>query len=176
MCCIVPNNTISLRYQKNIMKKRPSIITNLFLLLGFCFVSIAAGAQGTNKDAALFKEIAHMDSVMFNAFNNRDLETFKTLFTEDLEFYHDKGGLTGYEHTINFLKTTTQNNNSLKRQLVPGSLEVYPIKDYGAIEIGAHTFCHLENGKQSCGTFKFVHVWKKTAEGWKVTRVVSYDH
>ncbi len=98
------------------------------------------------------------------------------MFTEDLEFYHDKGGLTGYEHTIDFLKTTAQGNNQLKRELVKGSLEVYPIPGYGAMEIGMHRFCHLENGKQDCGTFKFVHIWQKKDNQWKITRVISYDH
>ena len=127
-----------------------------------------------NQD--LYKEIAHMDSILFNAFNIRDVETFKTLFTEDLEFYHDKGGLTNYEYTMDFMKTTAKTNNQLKRELVKGSLEVYPIPGYGAMEIGAHTFCHLENGKQDCGTFKFVHIWQKKDGKWKISRVVSYDH
>src|SRR4029077_3561776 len=33
----------------------------------------------------LYDEIAHMDRVLFDAFNARDLERIKTLFTEDLE-------------------------------------------------------------------------------------------
>jgi len=124
----------------------------------------------------LYKEIAHMDSALFNAFNNRNIDQFKNLFAEDLEFYHDKGGLTNYQHTVDFLKTTDSLNNHLKRELVKGTLEVYPIPGYGAMEIGEHTFCHLENGKQDCGTFKFVHIWKKTNGEWKITRVVSYGH
>ena len=128
------------------------------------------------NSSSLYKEIAHMDSVLFNAFNNRDIEKFKTLFTTDLEFYHDKGGLTDYNYAIQSLKNTTAQNNGLRRELVKGSLEVYPIKDYGAIQIGAHTFCHPENGRMDCGTFKFVHVWKKINSEWKITRVISYDH
>lgn len=129
-----------------------------------------------NHSDGLYNEIAHMDSLLFDAFNNRDIEKFKTLFTTDLEFYHDKAGLTGYDQSIESLKNTAAQNNGLRRELVKGSLEVYPIKDYGAIQIGAHTFCHPENGKMDCGTFKFVHIWKKTGNEWKITRVVSYDH
>ena len=145
----------------------------LLLLLSGCG---HLSAQGKKVDDSLFNQIAHLDSVLFNAFNGRDIETFKKLFTTDLEFYHDKGGLTGYEYTIQSLKNTAARNDGLKRELVPGSLEVYPIKDYGAIQIGAHRFCHVENGKQDCGTFKFVHIWKKFGNDWKITRVVSYDH
>ena len=45
-----------------------------------------------------------------------------------------------------------------------------------AIEIGAHRFCHREKGRITCGTCRFVHVWKQTDQGWKIARVVSYGH
>lgn len=138
--------------------------------------SINTKANKAPVSQSLYDEIAHMDSVLFNAFNNHDMETFKTLFATDLEFYHDKGGLTDYNYSIQSFKNTIAQNNGLRRELVKGSLEVYPIKDYGAIQVGAHTFCHPENGKMDCGTFKFVHVWKKINGEWKITRVISYDH
>jgi len=143
-------------------------------LIGIKSLAFAQSGQEAHTD--LYKEIFHMDSVLFNSFNSRDIDQFKKLFTLDLEFYHDKGGLTNYEYSISSLKTTAALNNQLKRELVKGSLEVYPIPGYGAMEIGAHTFCHVENGKQDCGTFKFVHIWKKDNNEWKIARVVSYDH
>ena len=126
----------------------------------------------------LYDEIAHMDSVMFAAFNAHDLEKLQSVFSEDLEFYHDKGGLTGYAQTMeNFKKLfSTNKTTGLRRDLVKGSLEVYPIKDYGAIETCLHRFCHLENGKNDCGTFKNIMVWQLKNGQWKVTRVISYDH
>jgi hypothetical protein len=151
----------------------------LFLLAAMVVAGLRSNAQSVQPTVGhqeLYQEIAKQDSLLFNAFNTRDIDLFKTMFTEDLEFYHDKGGLTGYEHTIDFLKTTAQGNNQLKRELVKGSLEVYPIPGYGAMEIGMHRFCHLDNGKQSCGTFKFVHIWQKKDNQWKITRVISYDH
>ena len=138
-----------------------------------------ANTQFKRKSPAaqkLYDEIAHMDRVLFDAFNARDLDKIKTLFTEDLEFYHDKGGLDSYKQSIDKIKNLFEQNNGLKRELVKGSLEVYPIKDYGAIEIGAHVFSHVENGKEVRGTFQFVNIWRKKDGGWKVARVISYDH
>jgi hypothetical protein len=119
-----------------------------------------------------------MDSVMFDAFNAHDLDKLKTTFSEDLEFYHDKGGLADYEQTmINFKSLFEKNQQTgLRRDLVKGSLEVFPIKDYGAVETCLHRFCHVENGKDDCGVFKNVMVWQNKNGVWKVTRVVSYDH
>lgn len=153
----------------------PQVFFFLFLILFFSGCGTLMG-QSKNPDKKLFAQIAHMDSVLFNAFNSRDTTTFKKLFTEDLEFYHDKGGLTGYAETIGFMRSTANNNNGLRRDLVPGTLEVYLIPNYGAMEIGSHIFCHQENGKQDCGTFKFVHIWKQVGNEWKISRVVSYDH
>jgi len=126
----------------------------------------------------LFAEIAHMDSVMFDAFNAHDLDKLMSTFDSSLEFYHDLGGVTNYEQNKkNFLNAFERNKTTgLKRELVPGSMEVYPIKDYGAIETGLHRFCHDEKGKQDCGTFKFLHIWQMKNGQWKVTRVASYDH
>ena len=126
----------------------------------------------------LYAEIAHMDSVMFNAFNAYDIDKLKMCFSNDLEFYHDKGGLADYKQTmINFITLFDNNKTTgLRRELVKGSLEVYPIKDYGAVEVCNHQFCHVENDKNDCGTFKNVMIWQKKEGQWKVTRVISYDH
>jgi hypothetical protein len=147
-----------------------------FLLVLLMLFAGRLVAQDKTGNESLYAQIEKMDRVLFDAFNNRDTVTFKKLFTSDLEFYHDKGGLTDYTYTIQSLKNIAAQNYDLKRELVKGSLEVYPIPGYGAMEIGAHTFCHPENGKQECGTFKFVHIWKQIGNEWKITRVVSYGH
>ena len=70
-------------------------------LLLLVLIAFAAAAQNADnfktrpyKPASqeLFNEIAHMDSVMFNAFNEQNLEKLKATFSDSLEFYHDKGG------------------------------------------------------------------------------------
>src|SRR6267154_1958654 len=125
---------------------------------------------------SLYNEIAHMDSILFNAYNAHTINEMLDFFTKDLEFYHDTGGLISYNNVRDNSEQLFAQNNKIRRDLIAGSLEVYPIKNYGAIEIGSHRFCHDENGKQDCGTFKFVHVWKKENGEWKISRVVSYDH
>ena len=165
------------------MKKRNR---SLFIILALFIVGCSSSKENkssSHKDYTavsqeLYTEIAHMDSVMFDAFNSHNLEKLKTTFSEDLEFYHDKGGLADYKQTMENFSKLFENNKTtgLRRDLVKGSLEVYPIKGYGAVETCLHRFCHVENGKDDCGTFKNVMVWQKKEGQWKVTRVVSYDH
>ncbi len=147
------------------------------ILLLTCSVLLIAADKPTPVPLNELKEtIAKMDTAMFDALNAHDVERLMALFTSDLEFYHDKGGLTNYEQTGENFKKLFANMPDIRRELVPGTLEVYPIKDYGAIEVGAHRFCHQEEGKEDCGTFRFLHIWRKTGESWKVSRVVSYGH
>ncbi len=124
----------------------------------------------------LTETIARAETAMFKAFNAHNLDALMSMFTDDLEFYHDKGGLTSYQQTAENFKKLFLNNPDIRRDLIKDSLEVYPVKNYGGLEIGAHRFCHQENGKEECGTFKFVMVWRKTADLWKVSRVISYRH
>jgi hypothetical protein len=153
-----------------------------------CCLSACTAAKENRKEAAtkkyepvslaLYDTIMRMDSMLFDAFNNHDLVKMQPLFSRDVEFYHDKGGLTNYHQTMeNFQGLFDRNKTTgLKRTLVPGSIEVYPIKNYGAVQTGMHRFCHVENGKDDCGTFKFVHLWQRKDDIWQLTRLISYDH
>ena len=130
----------------------------------------------TIVDQSLRVEIARMDSLLFAAFNAGDFTRLKTFFEADLEFYQDNEGLANYAQTMKDFKELLHQPSRIRRELVPGTLEVYPIKNYGAIEVGSHRFCHEENARTECGTFKFLHVWRKTGKTWRLSRIVSYAH
>lgn len=122
--------------------------------------------------------IAALDSAMFSAFNAHDDDRLGTFFTPDLEFYHDKSGLAGYDSTMaGFRRLFTQTTTAdIRREIVPGTLAVHPLGDFGLLEICQHRFCHTENGKEDCGNFKNIMVWRRDSTGYKVSRVISYDH
>ena len=126
----------------------------------------------------LHDSIAYLDSVFFNAFNTRSLEKLKPLLSENLEFYHDLGGVTNYNQNIDAFRKTFESDRMVRRELVRGSLEVYPIKDYGAVETGIHRFYATEKGQEEklSSEAKFVHVWQKKDGQWKISRIISYGH
>jgi hypothetical protein len=164
------------------MKKKISILGLVIICMILYVGSISAqvtkeqNPSFESPDSQLYKTILHMDSVMFDAFNTHNLEVLKTVFANNLEFYRDKGGLSNYQTTINSFKKVFEATPDLRRELVNGTLEVYPVPGYGAIEMGIHRFIHMENGKQIIGTYKFVHTWQYKDNEWKVTRVVSVGH
>jgi ketosteroid isomerase-like protein len=127
----------------------------------------------------LYKEIFRSDSALFEASNNCDSVTYRKFFTDDLEFYHDIGGLSvGIKIEMQGFREMCARGSHIRRELVKGTFEVYPIRNYGAIEIGIHRFFHTNKGQQEkpSGTYKFIHVWQKKDGRWKISRVISYGH
>ncbi len=122
-------------------------------------------------DKALYDTIVYLDSVLFEAYNNCRLDRFEKYFSENIEFYHDKGGLTtSKKELIEALKNNIC--GKVTRELVPGSIEVYPIAGYGAVQMGSHRFHNIrENSTSRPG--KFVHTWRRENGEWKITRVIS---
>lgn len=150
------------------------------LLMAIALLYSTSGKAQEKKVAPtpqeLYNEIARMDSIIFSYFNTQQFDKFKALFTDDLEWFQDNDGLIPRKKVFENFKSTFLKPWKLNRQLVPGSLEVHPLKGYGAIEIGMHEFRHTENGKEETGTFKFLMIWRKKDGLWKISRVVSYDH
>ena len=128
--------------------------------------------------SALFREIAGEDQRLFEAYNARDLEKVEGFFSKDLEFYHDKDGVTSYDQNMDAFRRHFAEAATVRRELIQGTLKVYPIAGYGAVETGLQTFYTTEPGQpeQLTATASFTEIWHKTADGWRITRVISYDH
>lgn len=126
-------------------------------------------------DRLLYDTIVHLDSVFFSLYNNcsTQLKAYAAFYSDSIEFYHDKGGLSTSKNDL--VEGTRKNIcGKVTRELVKGSIEVYPIANYGAIEMGLHMF-HNNQEKETgpARVSKFIIFWKHTNNGWKITRVVS---
>ncbi|MCU1319908.1 MAG: hypothetical protein JWP98_1426 [Edaphobacter sp.] len=153
-----------------------SVLFALSLLTGSAMSLRAQAAPPPAGKDPLFQTISSLDTALFDAANRCDLDKLGTYFTDDLEFYHDKTGLAVGKQ--DFLQKTKNNLcDKVRRELVPGSLEVYPLKGYGAVEIGVHRFHHPgHDDTMGVGEAKFIHVWQYKDGAWKISRVISYDH
>jgi hypothetical protein len=157
-----------------------SLFLRLLLLAASVAVVNGSAAQfqpNSPVPKELYDKIASLDSALFRTFNTCDLEAFATFFSDDIEFYHDKGGVTP---SVQALVESIKNNvcGKLRRELVAGSLEVYPIPNFGALQVGAHRFYTRTGDKENPPGVpaKFVHLWQQKDGVWKITRVFSYDH
>jgi hypothetical protein len=152
--------------------------TLLFLLL-LSIAILQAHAQSPQKTTTqdeLTRTVTSLDSALFDAYNQCDLEKFGTFFIDEVEFYHDQGGVTlGRQNLTESVKKNIC--GKVRRELVPGTLEVYPMHGYGAVEMGVHRFHQPKvDPIKPVGEAKFIHLWQNKDGVWKITRVISYDH
>lgn len=140
----------------------------------FALASMAAMAADDSSSGPLFDEVKKLDGVVFDAYNQCDMDTFGRYFAADVEFYHDTGGVTHDRQTV-IDNTRKWICHKVRRELIAGTFHVYPVKDFGAIAEGEHRFCDLATGRCE-GVAKFVIIWRHADGQWQITRVLSYGH
>ena len=141
------------------------------LCLFFLMISYIASDKISLDDIIL-----EQDKKFFSAFNVCDVKTMAEMFSKDLEFYHDKVGLSGYQSTMEATQRNCDSGLGLERTLLEDATEIHAIGEFGAMQKGKHRFCHMNNEQLDCGVFSFVHLWKKDGDKWFIHRVLSYDH
>jgi hypothetical protein len=146
--------------------------------------SSALGAQtvsdtdGSLRSGPLFDDLARMDSILFDAsFASCDAAKANAIFADDVEFYHDKDGLSVGEQVrenTRQLAASCPGKRGITRTIVPGSLRVYPIEGYGAMQVGVHRFD--ERGAATSTLAQFISLWHFQDGKWRLARVLSFDH
>lgn len=124
----------------------------------------------------LDKTMAALDAAFFDAYNKCDLVKFKSFLADDVEFYHDKGGVTlGAQALTDSVKKNICGRVS--RELVAGTLQNHHMEGYGAVQLGVHRFHHPgHDDTEPVGEGRFISLWQYKDGAWKITRAISYDH
>lgn len=148
--------------------------------------AMPALASPNSPESDLLSEIEPLDQRIFEAaFLTCDEDALRALLSPDLEFYHDLYGMIAGDLEA-FLVGTLSDCTSrragelpyIERRLVPDSMEVRRVGDWGALQTGQHTFHGRDEQDQDVllerGTF--MHVWERSDMGWRIKRVISYDH
>lgn len=148
------------------------------LLMPLALMPPPASADDAQTDQALFDKVSALDSEVFAAFNAcsdpAQLQKHAAYFAPDVEFYHDTGGVTWTRDAM-IANTEQYVCGHFRRELMPGTLAVFPIKDFGAIARGSHRFCQFDS--DTCdGMADFTMVWHLRDGVWAITRVLSYGH
>jgi Domain of unknown function (DUF4440) len=173
------SSVVPISERSSLVKQLASLSLILWLvpLLAVSLVRAEAQAlESIQSQAELNKVVTALDAALFDSYNHCDLEKFATFFTDDVEFYHDQGGVTLGK--VKLTESVKQNIcGKVTRELVPSSLQIYPMKGYGAVEMGVHRFHHPGHDDiEPVGEGKFIHLWQYKDGAWKITRVISYDH
>jgi len=151
------------------------------LLVASCSTHLSAQSEQQKLTATIF----HLDSAFWNAYNSCDTLHFKDFMSDDVEFYHDKGGITiGAKALIESLNKNICGNSDqrIRREAVAGTVKVYPMHDgdkiYGAIISGDHKFYITPKGKPEfqSGIASFTELWQLKNGVWNMTRILSYNH
>lgn len=150
----------------------------LFILLSLMIISAASSAQTREtyiykpKSPELYNTIARMDSLYFNAYNTCDMNTQAAMLADSIEFYHDGGGLeTSKKALLNAIKENIC--GKVTRVLVKGSIEVYGIPGFGAVEIGLHRFINHQESETPSKPGRFVVFWRLRNNKWQMYRIAS---
>jgi hypothetical protein len=147
-----------------------------------CFIN---GLIAQEQNEQLSRTISQLDSLFWEAYNSCDISKSETFFATDVEFYHDKSGMTlGAQTVNNNLKNNLCSNPDfrLRREAVKGTVHVFPMhnngKIYGAIITGEHLFFVKEKGRneRADGHASFTHLWMLKDNVWKMSRILSYNH
>lgn len=164
--------------------KTETALAGLALAFALAF-ALGAAAPGFAQDAPpldaitsqaeLEKAITALDTALFSAYNRCDLAKFKSLLADDVEFYHDQGGVTLGAQALTDSIRTNICGGDVVRELTPGSLKIYYMKGYGAVEIGTHRFLHPKSHTPT-GEGQFITLWRWKDGAWKITRAISFDH
>ena len=143
------------------------------VVFSFAFTSLSSKTTAVQPVAStLYDTIVSMDSLWEYAYNHCRADIMNDVISEDLEFYHDRGGVvTSKEVIMEALKKNIC--NKVTRELKQGSIEVYEIPGYGAVEMGQHGFHNVAEPDEKIHFSKFVHLWKRENKRWRITRVIS---
>lgn len=144
-------------------------------------VSAACAAATSHGAVSDSQAVIAADAHYWQTFNTCDLSGMAPLLTKDVEFYHDKTGLTTTrEGVIESLRKGPCANPAMKlrREEVPGTLKFHPLAGGFALLTGMHRFVVVEAGKAPYvdGQAQFVTLWKLGDGQWRMHRIISYDH
>ncbi len=142
-------------------------------------------SQNDGVKSELYKILKEKDSIMFElSYNQLNTSILEELATDDIEFYHDQGGATyTKEGFINGMKSLGNLSYKARRELIEGSMEVFPMYKngvlYAAILKGEHNFYAKEQNDKPeyfTSSAKYTTLWILIEDEWKMSRIYSYDH
>lgn len=145
-------------------------------MLAAALLLIASPAHANDE-----QQVRSADARYWQAYNACDMQAMGELLTEDVEFYHDKTGLTSTKGAVlDSLRKGPCANPAmhLRREAVTDSLRFHPLAGGYGLLSGTHRFYVRDDGKPERldGQAEFTNLWQSVDGHWRMRRVFSYAH
>lgn len=128
--------------------------------------------------------LARSDALFDAIFTDCAPDVVADSVTADFEFRHDQWGTIAdsREAFVAHLRQRCARQASgedvrSRRELAPGTVEVFPMGPDAALETGIHRF-HESHGDAETlvGIARYSHLWRREHGVWRVSRILSFAH
>jgi len=141
--------------------------------------AVAAGPTPAATEAA----VRQADDAYWAAYNRADPAGLNAFLSDDVEFYHDRGGtLIGKKALAAVNSEMGSGDHILRRDAIAGTVKFFPMRQddviYGYLSTGEHQFTVVPRDKPAflAGRAIFTQLWVLQGKEWKVSRIFSYEH
>lgn len=141
--------------------------------------SVQTSVHQTPTGPELTNLVIDLDAKLFRAYNDCDLEAFASMLAPNIDAYHDFGGhAVGRDTLKRLVQTNICSGPRIRRELIPGSMEVSPIRGVGAVQTSASLFWRRQpDGTDAkLDTARDIKLWEQRQGVWLLTFWISYDH
>lgn len=140
-----------------------------------------------HANPGLLAEVRGADAAYWKAYNDCDYKVLDKLTAENVEFYHDEGGvLNGRAALTDSVRKNICGGRpgmAVTRSAWDNDVQVFLLNRgpdvYGALVTGRHAFAEGPVGGQAQPSSEALYstLWLRGADkAWTISRVVSYDH
>jgi hypothetical protein len=156
--------------------------------LGALAATAPTAPRATLDDARrspLIHEIARADAELFSAlFDTCDPRELRARVAADIEYVHARWGVIGRDAAEmlgvaekHCARVDRGREPRLRRETVPGSLEVFALAGDGALALGRQrTFAQAPDGQwRALGESRFSQLWRRDGGQWRAARVIEFD-
>jgi Domain of unknown function (DUF4440) len=158
-----------------------SIRTRMRVLLITAFFALPSLTSAGDVDTpdALRGEILAMDARLSEAYGECSAQRIRALFTDDAELvFAERGIERGVGKHIDAFRRRGCN---LQRMAPASAQRIYALPGHlgaldGALQLGSQTFCARDAQPCRGMSTHFIAVWRHTADGWKVSRLIRHGY
>lgn len=139
----------------------------------------AAPMDPPTTSDALRREILAMDARLSDAYASCEARRFRDVFSADAELiFGERGRLRGVAAHADDLR---RGGCAMRRESAAAEQRIEAVPGHlggidGAIQVGEQRFCARASAACDGVSTRFVAVWRRTPDGWRIARLIRYAY